>query len=115
MQFTVFVARGVLENVGQCPSLGGGHSVVVVHLHDDLTSHPLSYHVITTICVDDSLIPHRRSLENVGQCRAKGDGRSVVAVHLHHDLTSDSLSHHVITTIVLQLWPDSTTRQLGKC
>ena len=32
-------------------SVGGGHSVVVVHLHHDMTSDSSSYQVITTILV----------------------------------------------------------------
>ena len=35
----------------------GGHSVVVVHLHDDLDPDPSSHHVITTMLVDHRTIP----------------------------------------------------------
>ena len=52
----LLLRRGRLENVAQRRAREGGHSVVAVHLHANLTVDPLSHHAITTILVESGLI-----------------------------------------------------------
>ena len=82
--------------------LGGGHSVVVVRIHDDLAIDPLSQHLITRILVDYSLIPPRRSLESVAQCRTREGGHSVVGVHLTQILATYPISYRILATVFVE-------------
>ena len=49
-----------------------GDSVPVVHLHNNMTSDPLSHHVIATNLVQLGSRIRRGSLENVDRCQARG-------------------------------------------